>query len=47
MTTENKGNVINAAINGNNKTKINERKGKKNDKKYIKVYIYIYIIGWM
>jgi len=34
----------NAVINGNNKTKTKERKGKKNGKKYINVYIYIYTI---
>ena len=47
MKTEIEKREINAVINGNNTTKINERKGKKNDKKDNKLYIYIYIIGWV
>ena len=47
MTKENKGNEINARRSVNNVKKINERKGKKNGKKTIYIYIYIYTISRM
>ena len=45
--TEKNENGINARRSVNNVKKIKERKGKKNGKKDNKLYIYIYIIGWV
>ena len=45
--SEKTGNGINAKRNTNNVKKTNERKGKINGKKDNKLYIYIYIIGWV
>ena len=47
MMKKNKRDVINAGTSVNNVKKIKERKGKKNGKKDNKLYIYIYIIGWV
>jgi len=47
MMREKTGNGINARRSVNNKTKINERKGKINGKKTIYIYIYIYTIDRM
>ena len=47
MMNEKTGNEINARKSVNDKTKTNERKGKINGKKDNKLYIYIYIIGWV
>tara|TARA_Y100000034_G_scaffold48447_1_gene59819 strand:- start:134 stop:277 length:144 start_codon:yes stop_codon:yes gene_type:complete len=45
MRIESKESVIDAGIKEKEIKKTIERKGKKNGKKYINVYIYIYTIG--
>jgi len=47
MMREKIGNEINVIKSVNNAKKTKERKGKINGKKDNKLYIYIYIIGWV